>query len=60
MKKLEFVQMERLQGGERPASYAAGLFCTTSLLLAFTPAAPLALAYGYGCIISVIGISLGH
>lgn len=60
MKKLAITQIEKIKGGERGASYTAGLFCTVAFALAFTPAAPLALASGYGCIISGIGIYLGH
>lgn len=63
MKKLENQQLEMVSGGGekgRNASYHAGVWCTAAVFLAFTPVAPLALASGYGCIISGIGIALGY
>lgn len=59
MKKMELSQMENLIGSGWWEDVVVGVSCGATIVLAATPAAPLALATGNACIVGLIGYGLG-
>jgi hypothetical protein len=61
MRELSIERMEKLGGGAKPTKYdwIAGVSCGATLVMAFTPAAPLAILTGNVCSVSLVGYAIG-
>jgi hypothetical protein len=59
MRELSIERMEMVSGGGWKEDILVGVSCGTTAILAFTPAAPLAILTGNACAVGLIGYALG-